>query len=146
MHKRRCTLLVCLLAEIDQQIAEVEDPLFEPIDSDQVQRAVAVLCELYELRTELEGSLKANEEVVSDGSRRPQCGTPSITLAPGVRPILIAELDSFKMVEVDATGLLQLTSYGEKSLVVMETVDGCLPEVNPYGSDGRSAAGHKSSL
>ena len=72
MHKRPCNLLVRLLAEIDQQIAEVEDPLFEPIDSNQVQRAVAVLCELYELRTELEGSLKTKEEVVCDASRRPQ--------------------------------------------------------------------------
>ena len=69
MHKRPCNLLVRLLAEVDQQIAEVEDPLFEPIDSNQEQRAVAVLCELYDLRTEVEGSLKANEEVVSDATR-----------------------------------------------------------------------------
>jgi hypothetical protein len=61
---------VRLLAEIDQQIAKVEDPLLEPVDSNQVQRAVAVLCELYELRTGLEGSLKANERPVSDGIRR----------------------------------------------------------------------------
>ncbi len=70
MHNRRCNFLVRLLAEIDQQIAEVEDPLLEPVDSDQVQRAVAVLCQLYELRTELEDSLKANEQLVCDGIRR----------------------------------------------------------------------------
>ena len=72
MHERRFKLLVRSLAEIDQQIAAIEDPLLEPTDSLQVQRAVAVLCELYELRTELEGSLKTKEEVVCDASRRPQ--------------------------------------------------------------------------
>jgi hypothetical protein len=70
VHKPRCNLLVRLLAEIDQQIAEIEDPLMEPIDSDQVLRAVAVLCELHELRTELESTLEANERLVSNGIRR----------------------------------------------------------------------------
>ena len=70
MRKRRCNLLVRLLAEIDQQIAEIEDPSLEPVDSSQVQRAVAVLCELLELRTELESTLEANERLVSNGIPR----------------------------------------------------------------------------
>jgi hypothetical protein len=70
LHERRFNLLVRSLAEIDQQIAEVEDPLLEPIDSNQVQRAVAVLCELHELRTKLERSLRANEGLVRDDIRR----------------------------------------------------------------------------
>ena len=72
MHKRRCNLLVRLLAEIDQVIAEVEDPLLEHFDSNQVHWAVAVLCELHELRTKLEGSLRANERRVRDDIRRRQ--------------------------------------------------------------------------
>ena len=70
MHERRFKLLVRSLAEIDQQIAAIEDPLLEPINSIQVQRAVAVLCELHELRTKLEGSLRANERFVRDEIRR----------------------------------------------------------------------------
>jgi hypothetical protein len=70
VHERRFNLLVRSLAEIDQEIAEVEDPLLEPIDSNQVQWAVAVLCELHELRTKLEGSLRANEGLVRGGTRR----------------------------------------------------------------------------
>jgi hypothetical protein len=50
----RHNLLISILAEVDQQIAKVEDPLREPKDSDQVQTAVAMLNELYELRTILE--------------------------------------------------------------------------------------------
>jgi hypothetical protein len=70
MHERRFKLLVRCLAEIDQEIAKVEDPVLDPIDSIQVQRAVVVLCELHELRTKLEGSLRANERFVRDDIRR----------------------------------------------------------------------------
>ena len=44
----------------------------------------------------------------------------------GVGTEIIAERIAFKMVELDATGLPQLTAYGEKCLVLMETVDGCV--------------------
>jgi hypothetical protein len=49
---------------------------------------------------------------------------PSIALALRIRPAIIAELITFKMVDFDAAGLPQLTTYGEKFLIVMETVDG----------------------
>jgi len=69
----RFRLLVRSLAEIDQQIAEIEDPLLEPIDSIEVQRAVAVLCELHKLRTKIECSLRANERLVRDETHRWKC-------------------------------------------------------------------------
>jgi hypothetical protein len=51
-------LLVRALAEIDQRIAAVEDPSLEPGNSDQVQRAVALLIRLCESRSEMEGLTK----------------------------------------------------------------------------------------
>ena len=61
MQIYRCNLLVRLLAEVDQQIAAIEDPLLEPVRSDEAQRAVAVLLELHQLRDKLERANRANE-------------------------------------------------------------------------------------
>ena len=47
-------------------------------------------------------------------------------IAPGV----IAKLIEFKMVELGATGLPQLTPYGEKCYVVIESGNGVVPELN----------------
>ena len=70
MHERRFNLLLRSLAEIDQQIAAVENPLLGPLGSIQVQRAVAVLCELHELRRKIECKLQTNERFVRDEIRR----------------------------------------------------------------------------
>jgi hypothetical protein len=43
---------------------------------------------------------------------------------------VIAKLIEFKMVELSATGLPQLTPYGEKCHIVMESGDGVVPELN----------------
>ena len=40
------------------------------------------------------------------------------------------KLIEFKMLELSATGLPQLTPYGEKCFVVMESGDGVVPELN----------------
>jgi hypothetical protein len=61
MRTRTCKLLVRLLAEVDQEIAALEDPLVEPVGSDEVQRAVAALFELHRLRDKLEDADRANE-------------------------------------------------------------------------------------
>ena len=47
-----------------------------------------------------------------------------------ILPAVIAKLIEFKMVELSASGLPQLTPYGEKCYVVMESGDGVVPELN----------------
>jgi hypothetical protein len=50
--------------------------------------------------------------------------------ADKIQPAVIAKLIEFKMVELSATGLPQLTPYGEKCFVIMESGDGEVPELN----------------
>jgi len=50
--------------------------------------------------------------------------------ADKILPAVIAKLIEFKMVELSATGLPQLTHYGEKCYVVMESGAGIVPELN----------------
>lgn len=50
--------------------------------------------------------------------------------ADKISPGVIAKLIEFKMAELGATGLPQLTAYGEKCYVVMESGDGVVPELN----------------
>jgi hypothetical protein len=50
--------------------------------------------------------------------------------ADKILPAVVAKLIEFKMVELGATGLLQLTPYGEKCYVVMESGNGVVPELN----------------
>jgi hypothetical protein len=45
-------------------------------------------------------------------------------------PGVIAKLIEFNMVELGATGLPQLTAYGEKCFTVMESGGGVVPELN----------------
>jgi hypothetical protein len=47
-----------------------------------------------------------------------------------IPPEVIAKLIEFKMAELSATGLPQLTPYGEKCFVIMESGDGEVPELN----------------
>jgi hypothetical protein len=49
--------------------------------------------------------------------------------ADKIPPAVIAKLIEFKMVELSATGLPQLTPYGEKCYIVMESGDGVVPEL-----------------
>jgi hypothetical protein len=50
--------------------------------------------------------------------------------ADKILPAVIAKLIEFKMVELSASGLPQLTDYGEKCYVVLESGDGVVPELN----------------
>jgi hypothetical protein len=50
--------------------------------------------------------------------------------ADKIAPAVIAKLIEFKMVELSATGLTQLTHYGEKCYIVLESGDGVVPELN----------------
>ena len=50
--------------------------------------------------------------------------------ADNILPAVIAKLIEFKMVELSATGLPQLTPYGTKCFTVMESGDGVVPELN----------------
>ena len=50
--------------------------------------------------------------------------------ADKILPGVIAKLIEFKIVELSPTGLPQLTPYGEKCYVVMESGDGVVPELN----------------
>ena len=50
--------------------------------------------------------------------------------AATIAPAVIAKLIEFKMVELGATGLPQLTPYGEKCFTVMESGNGVVPELN----------------
>jgi hypothetical protein len=50
--------------------------------------------------------------------------------ADRIAPAVIAKLIEFKMVELGATGLPQLTDYSEKCYVVMESGIGVVPELN----------------
>ena len=50
--------------------------------------------------------------------------------ADKIQPAVIAKLIEFKMVELSAAGLPQLTAYGEKCYVIMESGDGVVPELN----------------
>jgi len=50
--------------------------------------------------------------------------------ADKIPPAVIAKLLEFKMAELGTTGLLQLTPYGEKCYVVMESGVGVEPEFN----------------
>ena len=60
MQLARRNLLVRVLADIDQQIAKAEDPSLEPVDSDQVQRAVPLLFQLRESRSKMESFMKCS--------------------------------------------------------------------------------------
>ena len=51
--------------------------------------------------------------------------------ADKIIPAVIAKLIEFKMVELGATGLPQLTLYGEKCYVVMESGSGVVPVPGP---------------
>lgn len=46
------------------------------------------------------------------------------------QPSVIAKLIEFKMAQLGANGLPQLTSYGEKCYVVLESGDAVVPELN----------------
>ena len=50
--------------------------------------------------------------------------------ADNIQPAVIAKLIEFKMVELNFTGLPQLTPYGEKCFVIMESGNGVVPELN----------------
>jgi hypothetical protein len=50
--------------------------------------------------------------------------------ADKIQPAVIAKLIEFKMLELNATGLPQLSPYGEKSFTVMESGDRVVPELN----------------
>ena len=50
--------------------------------------------------------------------------------ADKIPPGVIAKLIELKMVELSSTGLPQLTPYGEKCYVVMESGDGMVPELS----------------
>jgi hypothetical protein len=50
--------------------------------------------------------------------------------ADKIPPAVIAKLIEFKMIELCATGLPQLSPYGEQYHVVMESGDGVVPELN----------------
>jgi hypothetical protein len=51
-------------------------------------------------------------------------------LTADIPPTVIAKLIEFKMVEVNAVGLPQLTPYGAKCFNVIESGDGVVPELN----------------
>ena len=51
-------------------------------------------------------------------------------IADKIPPAVIAKLIEFKMVELSATGLPQLTTYGAKCFIVIESGDGVVPELN----------------
>jgi hypothetical protein len=42
----------------------------------------------------------------------------------------VAKLVEFKIVQLSASGLPQLTPYGEKCFTIMESGDGVVPELN----------------
>ena len=43
---------------------------------------------------------------------------------------MVAKLIEFKMVTLDTVGLPQLTAYGEKCFVILESGNGVVPELN----------------
>ena len=50
--------------------------------------------------------------------------------ADNIQPAVVAKLIEFKMVELNAVGLPQLTPYGAKCFTVLETGSGAVPELN----------------
>jgi hypothetical protein len=50
--------------------------------------------------------------------------------ADKIQPAVIAKLIEFKIAEFGATGLPQLTPYGKKCYVIMESGDGEVPELD----------------
>jgi hypothetical protein len=50
--------------------------------------------------------------------------------ADKIPPAVIAKLIELKMATLDSAGLPQLTPYGEKCYVVLESGDGIVPELN----------------
>ena len=50
-------------------------------------------------------------------------------IADKIPPAVIAKLIEFKMVEINAVGLPQLTPYGAKCFIVIESGDGVVPEL-----------------
>jgi hypothetical protein len=50
--------------------------------------------------------------------------------ADNIPPAVIDKLIEFKMVEMSATSLPQLTPYGEKCYIEMESGDDVVPELN----------------
>jgi hypothetical protein len=49
-----------------------------------------------------------------------------------IEPAVVANLIKLKIVKLAANGLPQLTAYGEKCYVVMESGDGEVPELDNY--------------
>ena len=50
--------------------------------------------------------------------------------ADEILPAVIAKLIEFKMVELSASGLPQLTPYGEKCFVILESGDDSMTEID----------------
>ena len=69
----------------------------------------------------VEAIMPATSEQLWDAIER---STHEDGTADKILPAVIAKLIEFKMVELSATGLPQLTPYGEKCYVVLESGDG----------------------
>ena len=52
--------------------------------------------------------------------------------ADKIAPPVVAKLIELRFVELDSTGLPRLTDKGERALVVLESGDGNVPELNDY--------------
>ena len=54
--------------------------------------------------------------------------------ADKIQPAVIAKLIEFKMLELSATGLPQLTEYGQKCYVILESGDETMTEIDDWAA------------